>query len=92
MFEGGTFEVISSSGTSMFTSPEGLHIEVKKKRTTDKPLASGFCNPCLRRPQAKEFIAHLGFPIEKELDSPTGKVYFFIDHEGVLWHIKNVTS
>lgn len=90
MFEGGTYEVISHTGTSMFTAPEGIHIEVKKRKVDGAPIESGFCKPCLRRLGAKEFIEQLGFPIEKELDAKFGKVYFFKDHEGVLWHIKNV--
>ena len=92
MFEGGTYEVVSKTGTSMFTAPEGIHIEVKKKKVNDTPIASGFCNPCLRRLGAKEFITQLGFPIEKELEAPFGMVYFFKDHEGILWHIKNIPA
>lgn len=90
LFEGGKYEVISNSGTSMFISPEGINIEVKKKSINDAPIMSGFCNPCLRRLEAKEFIMQLGLTIEKELTAPTGMVYFFKDHEGVTWHIKNI--
>jgi len=90
IFEGGAYEVISASGTSMFASPEGLRIEVKAKKTAAAPASSGFCNPCLRRPGAEEFIAKtLGLAIEEAVDSPQGRVYFFLDHEGVRWHIKD---
>ncbi len=91
MFEGGTYEVISQTGTSMFTTPEGMHIEVKKRQTSEAPIVSGFSNPCLRRLGAKEFIEKLGFPIEREREAKFGMVYFFKDHEGVMWHIKNIS-
>ncbi len=90
VFEGGSFEVISKSGTSMFTSPEGINIEVKKKKIDDLPTMSGFCNPCLRRPDPKALLARLDLHIESEQDAPFGKVYFFRDHEGVIWHIKDL--
>lgn len=88
IFEGGDYNVISESGTSMFRSPEGIHIEVKKKKSDDLSYESGFCNPCLRRSEARAFIATLGFPIKKQLETPEGTVYFFDDHEGVTWHVK----
>lgn len=90
LFEGGSFEVISQSGTSMFTSPDGINIEVKKKKIDYAPEMSGFCNPCLRRPDPKSLILGLGLEIESEQDAPFGKVYFFKDHEGVTWHIKDL--
>jgi len=89
IFEGGSYEVISSSGTSMFTSPELINIEVKKKKNDSLPNGSGFCNPCLRRSDAKKFIEKLGFTISKELSTPEGPVFFFDDSEGVTWHIKD---
>jgi hypothetical protein len=90
LFEGGAFEIISPSGTSMYTSPEGINIEVKKKIIIDAPTMSGFCNPCLRRPDPKELLAKLNLRIESEQATPIGKVYFFKDHEGVTWHIKDL--
>lgn len=90
LFEGGTCEVISKSGTSMFTSPDGINLEVKKRKGEVAPVMSGFCNPCLRRPSPKEFITGLGLAIDKELSTALGKVYFFTDHEGVMWHIKDL--
>jgi hypothetical protein len=90
IFEGGSYEVISKTGTSMFTSPDGINIEVKKRSIDHEPLASGFCNPALRRLGAKEFILGLGFNIEKELEASFGMVYFFKDDEGITWHIKNI--
>lgn len=90
LFEGGFFEVISQSGTSMFTSPEGVHIEVKKKKNDQPPVMSGFCNPCLRGPNPKVLIFKLGLEIESEQDASFGKVYFFKDHEGVMWHMKDL--
>jgi len=74
----------------MFTSPEGIHIEVKKKKINSTPQMSGFCNPCLRRPDPKALILKLGLKIKSEQDAPFGKVYFFNDHEGVTWHIKDL--
>lgn len=90
IFEGGSFEVISQSGTSMYSSPEGVNIEVKKKKTDDKTTVSGFCNPCLRRPDPKSLLSKLNLKIESEQDAPFGKVFFFKDHEGVTWHIKDL--
>lgn len=90
VFEGGAFEVISSSGTSMYTSPEGINIEVKKKKIGAAPTMSGFCNPCLRRPDPKALLSKLNLQIDSEQDAPFGKVYFFTDHEGVTWHIKDL--
>ncbi len=89
VFEGGTFKVISESGTSMFTSPEGINIEVKHKQAEEAPIMSGFCNPCLRRLGAQQFIRSLSFAITKERKTAEGMVYFFQDHEGVTWHIKD---
>jgi hypothetical protein len=90
LFEGGYIEVISKTGTSMFTSPEGINVEVKKKKVDIAPEMSGFCNPCLRRPNPKKLIFALGLEIESEQDAPFSKVYFFKDHEGVTWHIKDL--
>jgi hypothetical protein len=90
VFEGGSYDVISESGTSMFISPEGIQIEVKKKKADRPPEMSGFCNPCLRRPDPKALIGGLGLKIESERDTSSGKVYFFKDHEGVTWHIKDL--
>jgi len=90
LFEGGTYKVISSSGTSMYTAPEGINIEIKRRKVSAAPVMSGFCNPCLRRPNPRDFIMSLGLMIEKELATPNGNVYFFIDHEGVTWHIKDL--
>lgn len=89
-FGGGRHRVISSSGTAMFISPDGLCVEVKKRAVSAPPAASGICNPCLRREGAKDFIEReLGFRIEKTVENPSGKVYFFTDHEGILWHFKD---
>ena len=90
MFGGGRHKVISPRGTAMFISPDGLCLEVKKRAVTAAPAASGFCNPCLRRDGAKDFIEReLGFRIEKTVENPSGQVYFFTDREGILWHIKD---
>jgi hypothetical protein len=90
IFEGGSYKVISTSGTSMFTSLNGINIEVKKKKINQPPKMSGFCNPCLRRLDPKALILRLGLTIESEQDAPFGKVYFFKDHEGITWHIKDL--
>lgn len=92
LFEGGRYEVISASGTSMYTSPDGINIEVKKRKTSGLQQEIGFCNPCIRCLQAKEFLQSLGLHIEKELEASFGMVYFFRDHEGILWHIKNLPA
>lgn len=90
VFRGGRHKVISESGTSMFISPEGLCIEVKRREETRPPAPSGLCNPCLRMKGAKDFIEKtLGFPVAKTARNPDGEVHFFADHEGVTWHIKD---
>ncbi len=90
VFEGGTYEIISKSGTSMFTSADGIRIEVKLRKMGSEPAMSGFCNPCLRRPNPHELVSRLGLIADHELDAPTGKVVFFQDHEGVMWHVKDM--
>lgn len=90
LFGGGRHRVISEQGTAMFIGPDGLCVEVKKREVPAAPAASGICNPCLRREGAKGFIERvLGARIEKAVENSSGKVYFFTDHEGVLWHIKD---
>ncbi len=90
IFEGGSHEVISKTGTSMFTSPDGIRIEVKLRKTPAAPAMSGFCNPCLRRPNPWELVAKLGLTVDHERDTEYGKVVFFQDHEGVMWHVKDM--
>jgi hypothetical protein len=90
MFDGGRHKVIGRDGTAMFISPEGLCIEVKKRASPQAPAASGVCNPCLRKPGAKAFIEQtLGLRIEQTFENSSGKVHFFTDHEGVVWHLKD---
>ena len=47
IFEGGENKKLSDEGTSMFKSPEGLFIEIKKINSKNKPQLAGFCQPCL---------------------------------------------
>ena len=90
IFQGGRYKVIADSGVSMFLSNVGINIEVKKKTTTEPPNSSGFCNPCLRMVNAKEFIEkELGFTIERTIHNAEGDCHFFTDHEGIPWHIKD---
>jgi len=90
VFQGGRYKVISDTGTSMFVSGDGLCIEVKKRLGDQPPASSGFCNPCLRMQGAKDFIEKsLRLPITKTVENPDGKVFFFQDHEGVAWHVKD---
>jgi hypothetical protein len=89
MFCGGRYRVISDTGTSMFASHDGINIEIKKKKTDLMPIASGFCNPCVRMENAKEHIEkNLKLTIDQTLQNPDGACYFFKDHEGIVWHIK----
>ena len=53
------------------------------------PILSGFCQPCLRKRNAKEFIDKNNLEIVNEAESPNGKIYFFKDHEGIIWHLKD---
>jgi hypothetical protein len=89
LFEGGEFKELSENGTSMFKSPDGLFIELKIKDTKYGPILSGFCQPCLRRRNAKKFIDENSLEIVSEAESPNGKIYFFKDHEGIIWHLKD---
>lgn len=90
IFQGGRYRVISETGTSMFASNDGLHIEVKKKRVNDIPSPAGFCNPCLRMENARDFIENrLKLHITKTVLNPDGDCHFFDDHEGITWHVKD---
>ncbi len=89
LFEGGEIKKLSENGTSMFKSPEGLFIELKNKEIASKPILSGFCQPCLRKLNAKEFIDKNNLEIVSEAESTNGKIFFFKDHEGIIWHLKD---
>lgn len=90
IFQGGRYKVISQTGTSMFVSNDGICFEIKKKRTSDVPVFAGFCKPCLRMENAKEFIEKkLSLKIDDTVANPDGNCYFFVDHEGITWHIKD---
>lgn len=90
LFQGGRFKVISETGTSMFITNDGINIEVKKKKTSVMVAIAGFCKPCLRMENAKKFIEHeLQLKIENTVSNPDGDCYFFVDHEGITWHVKD---
>ena len=90
VFGGGRHKVISANGTAMFKTKDGLNIEVKRKEKGVAVSEAGFCNPGLRMKGAKDFIEKiLKLKIDKTSNNPDGKVYFFKDHEGITWHIKD---
>jgi hypothetical protein len=90
IFQGGRHHVISDSGTAMFVSNDGYAVEIKQKKGEDAPIAAGFCNPCLRTEGAKSFIEdHLGLEITLTVSNDDGNIYFFVDHEGATWHMKD---
>lgn len=90
IFQGGRYRIISPSGTAMFKSNDGMNIEIKKRGVSKKPAAAGYCNPCLRTDSAKHFIENvLKLEIRRVVKNPGGDCYFFTDHEGVVWHIKD---
>lgn len=90
IFQGGRYKVISETGTSMFVSNDGINFEVKKKKTDASTVFAGFCKPCLRMENAKHFIENeLQLKIENTVDNPDGHCYFFVDHEGITWHVKD---
>lgn len=90
LFKGGRYKVISSTGTSMFLSNDGINIEIKQKNAGINPVSAGFCNPGLRTENAKDFIEkELNLKIINTAKNPDGNVYFFVDHEGITWHIKD---
>ena len=73
----------------MFASNDGLNIEIKNKEGRQVPTTAGFCNPGLRMEKAKEFIEkELKLEITLTAKNPDGNCYFFVDHEGITWHIK----
>lgn len=90
IFQGGRYKIISETGTSMYISNDGINIEVKKKKTGATAEFAGFCKPCLRMENAKEFIENeLQLKIENTVSNPDGNCYFFVDHEGITWHVKD---
>lgn len=90
IFQGGRYKVISETGTSMFVSNDGINFEIKKRKTSDKPIFAGFCKPCLRMENAKDFIENqLKLRIDDTVANPDGNCYFFVDHEGITWHVKD---
>jgi hypothetical protein len=90
LFPGGRYKIISDNGTAMFKTRGGLNIEIKKKNIRARPGAAGFCNPCVRMNNAKRFIQKtLQLKITKTVKNPDGNCHFFIDHEGITWHIKD---
>ena len=89
IFEGGKFKKLTDDGICMFKSPEGIFIEIKHKKDNKKPELAGFCQPCLRKKNAKKFIKDNKLNIVSENETPNGKVYFFKDHEGIFWHLKD---
>ena len=90
IFQGGRYKIISSTGTSMFKTDDGINFEVKKKKIGDDPIFSGFCKPCLRMANAKEYIESvLKLHIYETVANHDGNCYFFVDHENIAWHIKD---
>lgn len=90
IFQGGRYKVISETGTSMYASNDGLNIEIKKKKTSATTVFAGFCKPCLRMENAKNFIENeLQLKIESTVANPDGNCHFFVDHEGITWHVKD---
>ncbi len=92
IFKGGKIEILNKEGVSMYTSPDGLNVEVKKKEIRQPSVLSGFCCPCLRMPGAGDFIRDvLEYEILEERRTPQGyPVYFLKDYEGIIWHIKDM--
>lgn len=92
MFQGGNVVVLNEEGISMFTGPEGLNIEVKKRAIDQDSILSGFGCPCLRMEGAKSFIQDtLNYEIvDTRKDLQGYPVYFFKDYEGIMWHIKDI--
>lgn len=91
IFQGGRYKVISECGTSMFASNDGIHIEVKKKKTSDGSTAAGYCNPSLRMENAKEFIENqLCRTIDSTVKNLDGNCHFFKDHKGITWPYKRL--
>ena len=90
LFRGGKSKLVNENGTSMYLSPDGLAVEIKKKGSDSLPVRSGICLPCIRLENPEELIEkELGLKIEQSFDLPDGKVHFFTDHENITWHAKS---
>lgn len=93
LFDGGRFRQISESGTSMFKTPSGINIEVKRAQALVPKEPGGFCLPCVRCEGARGLIVDkLGLTIERTIVNSAGEVHFFRDHEGIEWHMKDYSD
>lgn len=90
LFQGGKHKKINDNGTSMYVSPDDLAIEIKKRASDVLPIESGICMPCIRLENPEDHICNtLGLKIDKSFPLPEGSVYFFTDHENIVWHAKS---
>lgn len=94
LFKNGRYKKIADDNTYMFISHDLIRIEIKESNNfnlnSKMKNHKGFCMPCLRTENAKEHLDLIeGVSILKTLDNPDGKVYFFSDYEGIVWHIKD---
>lgn len=90
LFRGGKYKQLNDNGTSMYLNPEGIAIEIKKREGETLPAKSGICMPCIRLENPVDHIENgLGLKTDKSFDLPDGKVHFFTDHEGIVWHAKS---
>lgn len=94
LFAGGRHKKISTNGTLMFLSNDGLRIEIKKNKVISKnsenEIKHGFQLPCLRMIGVKKHLSKIKeVKIDFNIVNPDGKCYFFTDHEGIKWHFKD---
>ena len=94
LFDGGRVKKIAEKNIFMFISNDNLRIEIKEveieNNEFDIDSYIGFCLPCLRMKNALSHINKLdNIKINKIIENPDGECIFFVDYEGILWHIKN---
>ena len=94
LFAHGRYKKISENDTYMFLTHDNIRIEIKQHKTFANNFelndGIGFCLPCLRMKDAKNHLTKIDeIHITKELLNPDGSVFFFKDHEGIDWHIKD---
>ena len=91
LFGGGRFKRISEKNTYMFLTVDNIRFEIKEyKYKFETQNHIGFCLPCLRMKQALKHLNKFSeIKIYKTVMNPDGPCFFFTDHEGICWHMKD---
>jgi hypothetical protein len=94
LFKGGRYKKISENNTYMYLTPDNLRFEVKENIKFQKNFnintGLGFCLPCLRMKNASKHLSSIRqIVIQKVIENPDGKCFFFKDYQNIDWHIKD---